>query len=103
MAINQNDLSCYKMILMLKRMLFLILLLIKPYSVLAHQDSEYIYTFHNVTVRVTSSYLNEEINNAKIIGKYASILSKKLQYKKPIILDFIHDYGNTYNGKYIVI
>jgi hypothetical protein len=51
-----------------------------------------------VTVRFKTGFFFEEINNVKIIGQYASLLSDSLKYDKPILLDFIHDYGHSYEG-----
>lgn len=65
----------------------------------AHQDRHFTYKFDNVTVRFKTGFLYEEITNARIIGEYASLLCKQLQYEQPVLLDFIHDYGNSYMGK----
>lgn len=65
----------------------------------AHQDSYYTYTYDKVTVRFKTGFFFEEINNAKIIGQYAALLSDSMDYDKPILLDFIHDYGYSYQGK----
>lgn len=65
----------------------------------AHQDRYFTYKFDNVTVRFKTGFLYEEITNAKIIGQYASLLCKELKYEQPVLLDFIHDYGQSYNGK----
>ncbi len=73
--------------------------IIFPLFVNAHQDREFIYVYDNVTVRFRTGSYYEEINNAKIIGKYAALLSDSLNYNKPIFIDLIHDYGNYYQGK----
>lgn len=65
----------------------------------AHQDTFYTYEYDNVTVRFKTGHFFEEINNAKIIGQYAALLSDSMDYDKPILLDFIHDYGYSYQGK----
>jgi hypothetical protein len=52
-----------------------------------------------VTVRFKTGFLYEEITNAKIIGQYASLLCNELKYEEPVLLDFIHDYGQSYMGK----
>jgi len=70
-----------------------------PLLIWAHQDTYYTYKYGNVTVRFKTGFFFEEINNAKIIGKYAVLLSDELNYTKPILLDFIHDYGHAYKGK----
>jgi len=75
-----------------------IILVLLPLLIWAHQDKYYIYEYDNVTVRFKTGHFFEEINNAKIIGQYAAALSKNLDYKKPILLDFIHDYGHSYKG-----
>lgn len=65
----------------------------------AHQDRYFNYKYDNVTVRFKTGFFFEEINNAKIIGQYAALLSDSLGYDKAILLDFIHDYGHSYKGK----
>lgn len=70
-----------------------------PIIIWAHQDRYYTYQYSNVTVRFKTGFFFEEINNAKIIGQYAAILADSLDFEKPILLDFIHDYGHSYQGK----
>jgi hypothetical protein len=79
--------------------LLTVILIILPMLIWAHQDSYYTYKYGNVTVRFKTGFFFEEINNAKIIGKYAALLSDSMGYDKPILLDFIHDYGHSYEGK----
>jgi hypothetical protein len=76
-----------------------IILTILPLIIWAHQDRYYTYEYDNVTVRFKTGFFFEEINNAKIIGQYAAALSDSLDYEKPILLDFVHDYGHSYKGK----
>lgn len=70
-----------------------------PLMIWAHSDKYYTYEYENVTVRFKTGFFYEEINNAKIIGKYAALLAESLDCDKPILIDFIHDYGHTYKGK----
>jgi hypothetical protein len=65
----------------------------------AHKDRIFTYEFDNVTVKFKTGFKYEEINNARIIGEYASLLCEKMNYDQPVLLDFIHDYGNSYKGK----
>lgn len=74
-------------------------ILIWAHEVRAHKDIYYTYEYDNVTVRFKTGFFFEEINHAKIIGQYAALLSDSMDYDKPILLDFIHDYGYTYRGK----
>ena len=76
-----------------------IILALLPMIIWAHQDRYYTYEYDNVTVRFKTGFFFEEINNAKIIGQYAALLSDSMDYDKPILLDFIHDYGYSYQGK----
>ncbi len=78
--------------------LTIIILTFLPILTWAHQDRYYTYEYENVTVRFKTGFFFEEINNAKIIGQYATALSDSLGYEKPILLDFIHDYGHSYKG-----
>lgn len=55
-------------------------------------DSFYKYQYDNVTVIIKTGYFNEEINNTKIIGQYASLLCKTFQHKEQVFLFFNHDY-----------
>lgn len=70
-----------------------------PLIIWAHQDTFHKFEYGNVTVRFKTGHFFEEINNAKIIGQYAKILSDSLNYGKPILIDFIHDYGYSYQGR----
>jgi plasmid maintenance system killer protein len=74
----------------------LLIIGIKSY---AHKDRYFNYKFDNVSVRFKTGYRFEEIKNAQIIGQYAAILCKELRYKQTVLLDFIHDYGQSYKGK----
>ncbi len=75
-----------------------IILTFIPLLICAHQDRYFTYEYDNVTIRFKTGFFFEEINNVKIIGQYAATLSDRLDYKKPILLDFIHDYGHSYRG-----
>ncbi len=77
---------------------FAIILIFIPLIISAHQYKEFIFVYGNVTVRFRTGLNYEEINNAKIIGQYAALLSDSLNYNEPIFLDFIHNYGNDYQG-----
>lgn len=76
-----------------------LILTILPFIIWAHQDRYFTYQYNNVTIRFQTGFFFEEINNAKIIGQYAANLSDSLEYREPILLDFIHDYGHSYKGK----
>lgn len=82
----------------MKYVFVVLILLIVGQKTCAHEDRYYTYEFENVTVRFKTGFFFEEIHNVKIIGKYASLLSDRMDYDKPILLDFIHDYGHTYQG-----
>ena len=55
-------------------------------------DSFYKYKYDNVTVIIQTGHFNEEVNNAKIIGQYASLLCEKSEYQEQVFLFFGHDY-----------
>ncbi len=78
------------------RKFILIILIILPIVFWAQQSGGYQnYKIGNVTVRFFTGTDSEEINNAKIIGQYAAILSDSMSHEKPILLDFIQeDYSN---------
>jgi len=76
-----------------------ILLIVLPMITWAHEDQYYTYKYDNVTIRFKTGFFFEEINNVKIVGEYVSLLCDSIHYDKPILLDFIHDYGHTYQGK----
>ncbi len=82
----------------MKKLITIVFILISLTS-WSHSDKDYIYQYENVTVRFRTGFLFEEIENAKIIGQYAALLCKNQNYTKPILLDFIHDYGHYYEGK----
>ncbi|WP_321322216.1 hypothetical protein [Labilibaculum sp.] len=77
-------------------LVFLTIFLVESY---AHTDRYFTYKFENVTVRFKTGFRYEEINNSRIIGQYASLLCKQMKYEQPVLLDFIHDYGNSYKGE----
>ncbi len=79
--------------------LTIIIMAFLPIISWAHQDRYYIYEYDNVIVRFRTGFFFEEINNARIIGQYAALLSDSIGYDKPILLDFIHDYGYSYHGR----
>jgi len=85
--------------LKMKKLTTIMLTFVLPIITWAHQDRYYTYVYDNVTGRFKTGYLFEEINNAKIIGQYADLLSDSIDYDKPILLEFIHDYGYSYQGK----
>lgn len=58
----------------------------------SHQDSWYVMTFDNVRVRIKTGLKCEEIQKSFIIGKLAAQLAKELNYQKPILLSFHHNY-----------
>ena len=65
----------------------------------AHQDKYYEYKYDQVTVMIKTGFYFEEINNVKIIGQYAAMLCKELNYKEPVALYFNHDYTYELEGK----
>nr|WP_321451239.1 hypothetical protein [uncultured Carboxylicivirga sp.] len=77
-------------------LVFLTIFLVESY---AHTDRYFTCKFENVTVRFKTGFRYEEINNSRIIGQYASLLCKQMKYEQPVLLDFIHDYGNSYKGE----
>ena len=81
------------------RLKFILIVLLSPFFIWSHQDKYFAYEYENVTVRFKTGHFFEEIHNAKIIGEYAALLANSLGYNKPILLDFIHDYGYYYKGK----
>lgn len=58
----------------------------------SHQDSWHVMTFDNVRVRIKTGLECEEIKKSFIIGELAAKLAKELNYKKPILLSFHHNY-----------
>ena len=79
--------------------LIIILLILLPFVLSAHEDRTFTDSYKNVTVRFRTGYTYEEIENARIIGQYAALLCDKMSYDQPVLLDFIHDYGRDYQGK----
>lgn len=60
-----------------------------------HSDFWMSKDFGNVKVRITTGFHYEEINKSWIIGELAKRLCQKLNYTKPIFVDFSHYYvGN---------
>ncbi len=64
-----------------------------------HQDKYYEYKYDQVTVMINTGFYFEEINNVKIIGQYAAMLCKELDYNEPVALYFEHDYTHELEGK----
>tara|TARA_R110002072_G_scaffold106478_3_gene232557 strand:- start:1619 stop:2581 length:963 start_codon:yes stop_codon:yes gene_type:complete len=70
----------------------LIILIIFSKSTLGHVDFCKSFTDKNVTSRIMTGYQFEIIKQAELISKLASKLSSDLGYKKPVFIDFAHDY-----------
>lgn len=75
---------------------FLIIFLVLGFNnVFAHKDILISEDFGNVKVLFKTGFYYEEMNKSLIIGKYAELLSKKLNYTHRITLFFIHNYTNN--------
>jgi hypothetical protein len=70
-----------------------------PLMAWAHEDKSYTDNYRNVTIRFKTGFFYEEINNARIIAQYAAFLCEEMSYDKPVFLDFIHDYGRSYQNR----
>ena len=77
----------------------LILLLLISITSFSSESRYFEYKYANVTVVIETSGYVDEVNNVKIIGQYAEMISNELKYSKPIHLIFNHDYTYTLKGK----
>jgi len=68
----------------------------------AHKDKVISKSYGNVEVVFSTGFYYEEINKGLIIGEYAEMLSKKLNYSEPIVLFFKHNY-TSYEERYYKI
>ena len=86
----------------MKKLISLSLFVILPIVLFAHQDKYYKYEYNNVTVRFKTGFKFEEIENAKIIGQYVDYYLQSIDYKKPVFLNFIHNYVRDTKNEYFV-
>lgn len=75
----------------MKTGLIAIILLLSS-NIFGHQDTYYKYKYDNVNIIIKTGSFCEAVNNAKIIGQYASILCREYHFKKDVFLYFEHDY-----------
>lgn len=82
---------------MKKHILYILILI--PTITFANTDRFFEIEFGNVSVRIETGLYNEEVENVRMIGKYASILCDNMSYDKPVLLDFKHDHNQLYKGE----
>lgn len=82
--------------------IFIIILTFIAEIAIAHQDFWVIKDYGNIKVRVKTGFQYEEINKAFIIGQLSQKLSKELNYKEPIFLDFNHAYTGDCDPDYFI-
>lgn len=68
----------------------------------AHSDSSYEKKIGNVEMNITTGYKYEEVNQAFILGSYAQLLSKELNYRGPIRIHYNHSYIRSIPSLYYV-
>ena len=74
---------------------FLILLLFSINSY-AHKDKFFHENYGNVKVYMRTGFNYSDLDKIKIIGKLSEKLSKNLNYKDTIFIEYIQDYTNLY-------
>jgi len=84
------------------KILIVISIILFSFLTLAHQDFTVTKKFGNITTMIKTGYQYEEIKKVEIIGQLAQVLSKKFKYKKPIFLDFIHEYTGNEGNRYFL-
>jgi hypothetical protein len=73
-----------------------ILILAIPLVTSAHENKQYEWNYDNIKIRFeTGLERSEEVYKLQFIGEYSAMLVEKLDYTKPILLDYIHDYTNS--------
>jgi hypothetical protein len=70
----------------------LVLLLFSSLSTYAHRDFWTVRYFGKVVVRIKTGFQYEEISKAWIIGELTNNLTRRLNYKDTVFLDFDHQY-----------
>lgn len=68
----------------------------------AHQDFWIKRDFGNVKIRIATGFDYEEIKKTLIIGQLAENLSKQMNYKDQLFLDFSHNYVEKCKLKYFI-
>lgn len=86
----------------MKKLIIIFLVIISSNEVFGHQDFYVMNNFGNVQTRIKTGYNFEQINIVKIIGKLSNQLSKELNYKGPIFLDFNHAYIENITPDYFI-
>lgn len=71
-------------------------------TAIAHRDFWVIKDYGNIKVRVKTGFQYEEINKAFIIGQLSQKLSKEINYKELIFLDFNHAYTGDCDPDYFI-
>lgn len=86
----------------MKKILFILLILMSYHQASGHSDRYIIFKFGNIHTRIKTGFNYEQINVAKIIAKLTQKISNKLNYKKPILLDFNHAYTKDIEPDYFI-
>ncbi len=60
--------------------------------VFAHEDFYATYHYGNVKVRIKTGFEYEEISKVAMLGKLAEKMCEELNYSKPVLLDYVHQY-----------
>lgn len=79
------------------RLLLFIFISFISVSSFAHRDFYVIRDYGNIKVRIVTGYKYEEINKVLIIAQLAEKLSKELNFKEQLFLDFRHNYTDRDN------
>jgi hypothetical protein len=67
-----------------------------------HQDFYIVKDHGNIRTRIKTGFQYEEIKKIELIGKYANLLTKELNCKEKIFLDFSHSYIDNCEPDYFI-
>lgn len=72
-------------------------------NLFAHKDKVVYEEYGNVKVYLRTGFEYSEIQKIKIIGKLSEKLSKHLNYKDTLLIEYIHDYTDSYKGDIYIL
>lgn len=81
----------------MKTKIQILILLLFSINSFAHKDKVFFETYGNVKVYMRTGFDYSDIDKIKIIGKLSEKLSKNLNYKDTIFVEYIQDYTDYYS------
>lgn len=87
----------------MKTKIQILILLLFSINSFAHKDKVFFETYGNVKVYMRTGFDYSDIDKIKIIGKLSEKLSKNLNYKDTIFVEYIQDYTDYYSDDLYIL